>query len=65
MPDSDVPEPDVTEPDLPDADAPEPEAGIVVAPEKELSAPRTDMTVGEMREWLRNWVANAVGQPAE
>ncbi|MCE9514714.1 MAG: hypothetical protein K8R24_02030, partial [Mycobacterium sp.] len=23
------------------------------------------MTVGEMREWLRNWVANAVGQPAE
>ncbi|WP_179471379.1 polyketide synthase Pks13 [Mycolicibacterium vinylchloridicum] len=24
--------------------------------------PRTDMTVQEMREWLRNWVANATGQ---
>lgn len=24
--------------------------------------PRTDMTVPEMREWLRNWVANATGQ---
>ncbi len=70
MPDSDVPdpdvtEPDVTEPDLPEADAPEPRAQIVLAPEKALSPPRTDMTVGEMREWLRNWVANAVGQPAE
>ena len=37
---------------------------ITIAPEKELSAPRTDMTVAEMREWLRNWVANATGQPA-
>ena len=25
---------------------------------------RTDMTVAEMREWLRNWVANATGQAA-
>ena len=55
MPDSDVPDPDVTDPDvtdpdLPEADAPEPETGIVLAPEKALSAPRTDMTVGEMRE---------------
>ncbi len=25
-------------------------------------APRTDMTVPDMREWLRNWVANATGQ---
>jgi polyketide synthase 13 len=25
-------------------------------------AARTDMTVAEMREWLRNWVANATGQ---
>ena len=65
VPDPDVTDPDVTDPDLPEADAPEPETGIVLAPEKALSAPRTDMTVGEMREWLRNWVANAVGQPAE
>lgn len=28
-------------------------------------APRTDMTVNEMREWLRNWVANATGQSAD
>ena len=35
---------------------------IVIAPEKELTAPRTEMTVTEMREWLRNWVANATGQ---
>ena len=26
---------------------------------------RGDMTVAEMREWLRNWVANATGQPAD
>ncbi len=26
---------------------------------------RTDMTVAEMREWLRNWVANATGQSAD
>ena len=38
---------------------------ITLAPEEELTAPRTDMTVGEMREWLRNWVANATGQAAE
>ena len=38
---------------------------ITLAPEKELTAPRTDMTVGEMREWLRNWVANATGQSAD
>jgi polyketide synthase 13 len=47
---------------------PDPEGGSEatreITPEKELSAPRTDMTVGEMREWLRNWVANATGQPA-
>ena len=23
---------------------------------------RTDMTVNEMREWLRNWIGNATGQ---
>ena len=27
-----------------------------------VPAPRTDMSVPEMREWLRNWVANATGQ---
>ncbi len=38
---------------------------IVIAPEHELSAPRTDISVPEMRAWLRNWVANATGQPAD
>lgn len=37
-------------------------ADFTLAPEKELTAPRTDMSVPEMREWLRNWVANATGQ---
>jgi polyketide synthase 13 len=37
-------------------------AEIIIAPEKELTAPRTDMTVGEMREWLRTWVATSTGQ---
>lgn len=27
-----------------------------------LAPPRTDMTVPEMRKWLRNWVATATGQ---
>ncbi|WP_372517276.1 polyketide synthase Pks13 [Mycobacterium hackensackense] len=26
------------------------------------AAPAVDMTVAEMREWLRNWIANATGQ---
>jgi polyketide synthase 13 len=38
---------------------------IALAPEKALVAPRTDMTVNEMREWLRNWIANATGQSAD
>ncbi|MGU3502728.1 polyketide synthase Pks13 [Mycobacterium sp. C31M] len=29
------------------------------------SPARGDMTVAEMREWLRNWVANATGQSAD
>ncbi|BBY58229.1 polyketide synthase [Mycolicibacterium sarraceniae] len=33
------------------------------SPSEALSPPRTDMTVQEMREWLRNWVANSTGQP--
>lgn len=39
-----------------------PEPEFTLAPERELSAPRTELTVAEMREWLRNWVANATGQ---
>ena len=35
---------------------PEPDAAAVA---------RTDMTVAEMRQWLRNWVANATGQAAD
>ena len=38
------------------------EDAITLAPEQPLAAPRTDMSVPEMREWLRNWVANATGQ---
>ncbi|MFN8071575.1 MAG: polyketide synthase Pks13 [Mycobacterium sp.] len=48
-----------------ESDTPDPvpaEGEILLAPEQELSAPRTDMSVPEMREWLRNWVANATGQ---
>ena len=41
-----------------------PEATWEIAPEKELTAPRTDISVPEMREWLRNWVAEATGQSA-
>ena len=37
-------------------------ARIVLAPEQDLVAPRNDMSVPEMREWLRNWVANSTGQ---
>src|SRR5690242_11267615 len=29
------------------------------------TASRTDLTVAEMREWLRNWIADATGQPAD
>ena len=45
-----------------ESDTPAPAEEIVLAPEKELVEPRTDMTVAEMRQWLRNWVANATGQ---
>ena len=38
---------------------------IILAPEKELAAPRTEISVPEMRAWLRNWVAEATGQPAD
>ena len=34
------------------------------APAENLPA-RTDMSVPEMREWLRNWVSQATGQSAD
>ncbi len=43
----------------------QPADDLVIAPERALVEPRTDMTVPEMREWLRNWVANATGQSAD
>ena len=42
--------------------SPEPDPPITLAPGRELTPARTDMTVPEMRGWLRNWVANATGQ---
>jgi polyketide synthase 13 len=41
------------------------EPDIQLAPEKALKPPRTDITVAEMREWLRNWIATATGQSAD
>jgi polyketide synthase 13 len=38
---------------------------IQLAPEKPVAAPRTDMTVAQMRQWLRDWIADATGQPAD
>ena len=35
------------------------------APERAVTPARTDMTVPEMRDWLRNWIANATGQSAD
>ena len=58
MSDTDGAEPDVQH----DAQHPD---HIVLAPEGELSAPRTEISVPQMREWLRNWVANATGQSPE
>src|SRR4029077_5236803 len=40
-------------------------AEIQLAPEKAAAPARTDMTVAEMRQWLRNWIANATGQAPE
>ena len=36
--------------------------GFRLAPERAAAPARSDMTIAEMREWLRNWVANATGQ---
>ena len=40
-------------------------SGFKLAPERPATPARTDMTVAEMREWLRNWIANATGQSAD
>src|SRR6202163_4480111 len=39
--------------------------GFRLAPERTRTPARTDMTVPEMRDWLRNWVASATGQAAD
>ena len=41
------------------------EQGLRLAAERSATPARTDMTVAEMRDWLRNWVANATGQSAD
>src|SRR6476620_11140392 len=43
---------------------PEPTTAPDAAP-VEKAAARPEMSVPEMREWLRNWVANATGQAPE
>src|SRR6476659_1553766 len=71
-----APEPEVAagaapEPDVAAGAAPEPDVAagaapdIQPAPERPLVEPRTDITVAEMRDWLRNWIANATGQSAD
>src|SRR5690349_2765758 len=30
-----------------------------------LRPAQVDMTVAEMRDWMRNWIANATGQPVD
>ncbi|WP_280501105.1 polyketide synthase Pks13 [Nocardia farcinica] len=32
---------------------------------REAGAPRTELSVSELREWLRKWVAEATGQPVD
>src|SRR5262245_30871794 len=54
-----------TEPDSQDAGAAAAATsseGFKLASERSETPARTDMTVAEMREWLRNWVGNATGQ---
>src|ERR1700694_4409014 len=36
-----------------------------LAPQRPRTRARTDMTIPELREWLRNWVASATGQAAD
>jgi polyketide synthase 13 len=48
---------------------PAPDVAAGAAPGSDVAAgaapARTDMTVTEMRAWLRNWIANATGQSAD
>lgn len=46
----------------PNATGPDATQELILAPAPDLNAPRTEMTVNEMRRWLRTWVANATGQ---
>ncbi len=48
-------------PDVADESAP----AFELAPERAATPARTDMTIPEMRDWLRNWIANATGQSAD
>ena len=43
----------------------EQDSAFTLAPERAVTPARTDMTVQEMRDWLRNWIANASGQSAD
>ncbi|WP_194832578.1 polyketide synthase Pks13 [Nocardia sp. XZ_19_369] len=47
-----------------DADADQASAQVAAA-STEASGAQTDMTVSELRDWLRNWVAEATGQSIE
>ncbi|WP_107653614.1 polyketide synthase Pks13 [Nocardia suismassiliense] len=47
-----------------DADADQASAQVAAA-STEASGAQTDMTVSELRDWLRNWVAEATGLPLE
>jgi polyketide synthase 13 len=53
-------------PDSPQSEEPaQDSAPITPAPGSALTPVRTDMTVPQMREWLRNWIASATGQSAD
>jgi polyketide synthase 13 len=55
-----------TEPDTnPDNDNPGNPTPVAGGPSGELPAKSADMTVPELRQWLRNWVGKAVGRPAD
>ncbi|CAN5383646.1 polyketide synthase Pks13 [soil metagenome] len=44
---------------------PENEQALEVTPTADTPATRSELSVPEMRTWLRNWVANATGQSAD
>jgi len=50
-------------PDAPGPDEPaQPGDAITPVPDNQPTPARSDMSVPEMREWLRNWVANTTGR---